>query len=159
MVVILYFTCYLLVVGDKLPFCSKCGAEVAEDEKFCATCGTPMGVEKVRVSPSNMITVTTPTVPGYRVKHVITIVTGLTARTRGVGGKFVAGIQSMFGGEVSAFTSEIEKARDEAMDRMKEKARRVGANAIIGLDIETSDVLQGTILISATGTAVVIEPE
>jgi uncharacterized protein YbjQ (UPF0145 family) len=65
----------------------------------------------------------------------------------------------MFGGEVSAFTSEIEKARVEAMDRMKEQARRVGANAIIGLDIETSDVLQGTILISATGTAVVIVSE
>ncbi len=76
-----------------------------------------------------------------------------------MGGKFVAGIQSMFGGEVSAFTSEIEKARVEALDRMKDQARRVGANAIIGLDIETSDVLQGTILISATGTAVLIEPE
>ena len=142
-----------------LPFCSKCGVEVTEDEKFCATCGAPMGVEPVRVSPRDMITVTTPTVPGYHVKHVIAIVTGLTARTRGVGGKIVAGIESMFGGEVSAFTSEIEKARVEAKDRMKEQARRMGANAIIGLDIETSDVLQGTILISATGTAVVIEPE
>jgi len=71
----------------------------------------------------------------------------------------VAGIQSMFGGEVSAFTSEIEKARDEAMDRMKARAQRLGAHAIVGLDIETSDVLQGTILISATGTAVLLEPE
>ncbi|MCW4038824.1 MAG: heavy metal-binding domain-containing protein [Candidatus Bathyarchaeota archaeon] len=142
-----------------MPFCSKCGAEVTEDEKFCATCGAPMEIEQVRVSPRDMITVTTPTVPGYRVKRVIAVVTGLTARTRGVGGKVVAGIESMFGGEVSAFTSEIEKARVEAMDRMKEQARRMGANAIIGLDIETSDVLQGTILISATGTAVVIEPE
>jgi uncharacterized protein YbjQ (UPF0145 family) len=76
-----------------------------------------------------------------------------------VGGKFVAGIQSMVGGEVSAFTSEIEKARIEALERMKAKARRLGANAVIGLDMETSDVLQGTVLISATGTAVVIEPE
>ncbi len=102
---------------------------------------------------------TTPTIAGYRVTRVLAVVTGLTARTRGMGGKFVAGIQSMFGGEVSAFTSEIEKARVEALDRMKDQARRVGANAIIGLDIETSDVLQGTILISATGTAVLIEPE
>jgi uncharacterized protein YbjQ (UPF0145 family) len=94
-----------------------------------------MEVEPVSVSPRDMITVTTPTVPGYRVKRVIAVVSGLTARTRGVGGKIVAGIESM-----------------------KEKARRMGANAIIGLDIETSDVLQGTMLISATGTAVVIEP-
>ena len=90
---------------------------------------------------------------------MVGIVTGLTARTRGVGGKFVAGIQSMVGGEVSAFTSEIEKARIEALERMKGKARRLGANAVIGLDMETSDILQGTVLISATGTAVVIEPE
>ncbi len=142
-----------------LPFCSKCGAEIADTEKFCAKCGTPLGGEPVRRVPSDLLTVTTPTIPGYRVTRVITVVTGLTARTRGMGGKFVAGIQSMFGGEVSAFTSEIEKARVEALDRMKEQAQRVGANAIIGLDIETSDVLQGTILISATGTAVVVEPE
>ncbi len=103
--------------------------------------------------------VTTPTVPGYRVKKVLGIATGLTARTRGMGGKFVAGIQSMVGGEVSAFTYEIEKARVEAIDRMKKKARELGANAVVGLDMETSDVFQGTILISATGTAVVIEPE
>lgn len=103
--------------------------------------------------------VTTPSVPGFRVKSVVGIVTGLTARTRGVGGKFVAGIQSMVGGEVSAFTSEIEKARIEALERMTGKARRLGANAVIGLDMETSDILQGTVLISATGTAVVIEPE
>lgn len=142
-----------------LPFCSKCGVEVTEEEKFCAACGAPMEVEPVGVSSRDMITVTTPTVPGYCVKRVLAVVSGLTARTRGVGGKIVAGIESMFGGEVSAFTSEIEKARVEAMDRMKEQARRLGANAIIGLDIETSDVLQSTILISATGTAVVIEPE
>ena len=103
--------------------------------------------------------VTTPSVPGFRVKSVVGIVTGLTARTRGVGGKFVAGIQSMVSGEVSAFTSEIEKARIEALERMTGKARRLGANAVIGLDMETSDILQGTVLISATGTAVVIEPE
>jgi uncharacterized protein YbjQ (UPF0145 family) len=87
------------------------------------------------------------------------VITGLTARTRGVGGQIVAGIQSMVGGEVSAFTSEIEKTRYEALERLKEKARRLGANGITGLDLETSDILQSTVLISATGTAVVMEPE
>jgi len=105
------------------------------------------------------IIVTTPNVPGYRIKKVLGVVTGLTPRTRGVGGKFVAGIQSMLGGEVSAFTSELEKARIEAMERAKENARRMGANAIVGLDIETSEVFEGVVVISVTGTAVVIEPE
>ncbi len=82
----------------------------------------------------------------------------MTARTRGVGGKFIASFQSMAGGEVTAFTMEIEKARIEAMNRMITKAQKKGANAIISLDVESSDLL-ATILISATGTAVVVEPE
>ena len=105
------------------------------------------------------IIVTTPSVPGYHIKKVLGVVTGLTPRTRGVGGKFVAGIQSILGGEVSAFTSELEKARIEAMERAKENARRIGANAIVGLDIETSEVFEGVVVISVTGTAVIIEPE
>jgi uncharacterized protein YbjQ (UPF0145 family) len=96
--------------------------------------------------------------PGYRVKKILGVVTGLTARTRGVGGKFVAGIQSMVGGEVSAFTYEIEKARDEAIQRMREQAQQMGANAVIGVDFESADLLSA-IVISTTGTAVIVEPE
>jgi len=98
-------------------------------------------------------------VPGYEVKKVLGVVTGLTPRTRGVLGKFVAGIQSLVGGEVTAFTTELEKARAEAIERVKSKALALGANAIIGLDLETSDLgLQaGVVVISATGTAVIIE--
>ncbi|MEM3437239.1 MAG: YbjQ family protein [Nitrososphaerales archaeon] len=107
----------------------------------------------------DFIIVTTPSVAGYRIKKVLGIVTGLTPRTRGVGGKFIAGIQSILGGEVSAFTSELEKARIEAIERAKDNAKRMGANAIVGLDIETSEVFQGVVVISVTGTAVIIEPE
>jgi uncharacterized protein YbjQ (UPF0145 family) len=100
-------------------------------------------------------------VAGYRVKKVLGLVTGLTPRTRGIFGKFVAGFESMVGGEVTAFTSELEKARWEAIERTKARAIALGANAIIGIDVETSDLgLQnGVVLFSATGTAVVIEPE
>ena len=139
-----------------MSFCPNCRAGVAEGEKFCSRCGSPIAAQSLS---SDVVMVTTPSIPGFRVTKVVGIVTGLTARTRGMGGRFVAGIQSMVGGEVSAFTSEIEKARMEALERMKAKAQRVGANAVIGLDMETSDILQGTVLISATGTAVVIEPE
>jgi uncharacterized protein YbjQ (UPF0145 family) len=69
-------------------------------------------------------------------------------------------LQSLGGGEVTAFTSEIEKARVEAISRAINNARKLGANAIIGLDIETSDLGESYItLLSATGTAVKIEPE
>ena len=112
------------------------------------------------MSKSNFIVVTSPTVAGYKIKKVLGVVTGLAPRTRGAGGQFKAAFQSIRGGEVSAFTSEIEKARVQAMERAIEKAKKIGANAIIGMDIETSDIGQTNItLISATGTAVIIEPE
>ena len=105
--------------------------------------------------------VTTPEIPGYRINKVLGVVTGLTPRTRGLLGQFVGGIQSMFGGEITAFTTELEKARLEAMERVKSKAIALGANALVGLDLETSDmgVQMGLIVISATGTAVIVEPE
>ena len=67
----------------------------------------------------------------------------------------------MFGGEVTAFTTELEKARVEAIGRIRAKAMDMGANALVGLDLETSDLgyQMGVVVISATGTAVIIEPE
>ncbi len=135
--------------------CRNCGKEIVEGAAFCPHCGAP-------TSPGQgFITVTTPTIPGYRITKVLGVVTGLSPRTRGVLGKFVAGIQSMVGGEVTSFTTELEKARMEAIDRVRQKAAAIGANAIVGLDMETSDIgLQaGVTVISATGTAVVAEPE
>lgn len=136
--------------------CPTCGNEVLETDRFCPTCGAALGA-----GTDGFIMATTPTIQGYRIKKVLGVVTGLTPRTRGVLGRFMAGIESMFGGEITAFTTELEKARIEAMDRVRAKARSIGANAIIGLDLETSDLgsQMGIIVISATGTAVVVEPE
>ncbi|MCW4041675.1 MAG: heavy metal-binding domain-containing protein [Candidatus Bathyarchaeota archaeon] len=138
-----------------MSYCPNCHTEILTDDTFCPSCGTRIDTPS---AVSDIIIVTTPTIPGYTVQRIIGIVTGLTARTRGMGGRFVAGLQSMVGGEVSAFTTEIERARAEAINRVKTKARSLGANAILGLDLETTDVLQGTVLISATGTAVVVTP-
>jgi uncharacterized protein YbjQ (UPF0145 family) len=136
--------------------CHVCGNEMGDDDKFCSRCGAAVSPEA-----QGFIITTTPTIQGYRIKRVLGVVTGLTPRTRGMLGKFVGGIQSMFGGEVTAFTSELEKARFEAMERVRSKAINMGANAIIGLDLETSDMgfQMGVVVISATGTAVVVEPE
>ncbi len=134
--------------------CPRCGNPAPEGSRFCQKCGAPLTAQ-------DFLMVTTPTVAGYKIKKVLGIVTGLTPRTRGLFGKFIAGFESMAGGEVTAFTSEMEKARWEAIERAKARALALGANAIVGLDVETSDLgLQnGVVLFSATGTAVVIEPE
>jgi len=129
---------------------------LAEEVAFCPSCGA-----STRTRASGFLIVTTPTIPGYRIKKVLGVVTGLSPRTRGILGKFLAGFQSVVGGEITAFTTELEKAREEAMERARGKAISMGANAIVGLDFETSDIgLQaGITMISATGTAVVVEPE
>ncbi|MCL2287632.1 MAG: heavy metal-binding domain-containing protein [Candidatus Bathyarchaeota archaeon] len=121
---------------------------------FCSRCGTKI------TDTTPFLVVTTPIIAGYKIKKVLGVVTGFTLRTRGILGQFMGGIESMVGGEVTAYSSEIEKARWEAIDRIKARATALGANAIIGLDVETSGIGQSSIvLFSATGTAVIIEPE
>ncbi len=104
----------------------------------------------------HFLVVTTPVFPGHRVVKVLGVVHGLTVRTRGFGGQLSASLQSIVGGEVSAYTSECEKARKESMQRLVENARAMGANAVIAADFETSSVFSGT-LFSTYGTAVVVE--
>ena len=65
----------------------------------------------------DVIVTTTPHVPGYKIKEVKGLVMGLAPRTRGLGGKIIASLESAFGGEVSAYTTEMLKARREALDR------------------------------------------
>jgi len=138
-------------------YCPKCEHKAPANAVFCPNCGAPLNVKSAQ--PMHMIVVTTPTLPGYRIVKILGAVHGLTVRTRGVGGKFVAGIEGMFGGEVTTYSSEAEKARRESMQRLIDNATAMGANAVIGADFETSDILQGTAtLFSAYGTAVVVEP-
>ncbi len=137
-------------------YCSNCGKENAKGAVVCKSCGASVEPS----SDSKFLIVTTPSVAGHKITKVFGIVSAITPRTRGVGGKIIAGFQSAFGGEVTAFTSELEKARVETINRLREKAKNMGANAVVGLDMETTDLgLQaGVVAISATGTAVIIKP-
>ena len=132
--------------------CPKCGHTLDPNAKFCRNCGASLTSATQQVSTTSFMVTTTPTVAGNKIKKVIGVVTGLTLRTRGVLGKFK---------EVSAFITELEKANAEAIERAKSKALALGANAIIGLDVETSnlDLQSGIVVFSATATAVILEPE
>ena len=136
-------------------YCPKCGKKSPAEADFCPSCGASFGSEH-----DEFIVVTTPTVPGYGIVRVLGVAHGLTVRTRGVGGKIIAGIEGMLGGEVTSYSSEAEKARRDSLSRLIENARKMGANAVVRADFETSDILNGTAtLFSAYGTAVVIKPE
>lgn len=94
-------------------YCSRCGMKSPSDASFCPNCGASFNV-----APARVLVVTTPAVPGYQIIKVLGPVHGITVRTRGIGGKIVAGIEGMFGGEVTSYSSEAEKARRESLDRL-----------------------------------------
>jgi len=149
-----------------LPFCKSCGAPIPENAKFCPKCGA--AVEATLTGPSSktsdIIVVTTPTVPGYRITKVFGEVTVKTIPV-GVVDVVVYGGWGWHkrlltpSGEVTVFSTEIEKAKREAIERLKDQARALGANAIVSLDIKTADLRQTITTISATGTAVIVEKE
>jgi len=136
--------------------CKTCGNLAPEYAHFCPKCGDSFG--DVTTNKELMV-VTISTIPGYEIVRALGTVHGMTVRTRGVGGKIMAGIEGMFGGEVTSYSSEAEKARKESMERLIANAKSVGADAIVRTDFETSDILNGTATIfSAYGTAVIIKP-
>ncbi len=98
-------------------------------------------------------------VPGhYIVKH-LGLVQGSTVRAKHVGRDIIAGFKNIFGGELSGYTELLQEAREEAVDRMKQQAQAVGANAVINVRFSTSSVTQGAAELFAYGTAVVLEPK
>jgi uncharacterized protein YbjQ (UPF0145 family) len=95
---------------------------------------------------------------GYRVTANLGVVRGLTVRSRSVIGNIGAGVQALFGGNISLYTELCEHARQEAFDLMLRHAAEHGANAIIGVRYDANEVAQGITEVLAYGTAVVIEP-
>ena len=105
-----------------------------------------------------MIVTTTENIPGYRVTNVIGQVFGLTVRSRGVGGNVAASLKSLVGGEIRSYTKLLEDARREAIDRLVETATTAGANAVVMMRFDSSEMGQTMSEIVAYGTAVVVQP-
>ncbi len=106
-----------------------------------------------------MIIATTPYVAGQRVAETKGQVFGLVVRSRGLAGNLAAGLRSLVGGEIHEYTSLLEDTRRQAIDRMVENATLVGANAVLSMRFDSSE-LGGTMSeIVAYGTAVVLVPD
>jgi len=106
---------------------------------------------------NKMIVVTTPTVPEKKVVRTIGLVRGNTIRARHVGKDIMAGLRSIVGGEVTEYAKLLAESREQAIDRMTDQAEELGANAIIGLQFQTSVIMKGAAEMMAYGTAVVVE--
>ncbi len=104
-----------------------------------------------------MIISTTPDAPGYHIAEVKGIARGSTVRARNVGRDFTAMLKGIVGGEIQEYTRLMADARESALQRMQEDAKRMGANAVVNMRFTTSTVMQGAAEILAYGTAVVVE--
>jgi uncharacterized protein YbjQ (UPF0145 family) len=105
-----------------------------------------------------MLVTTTETVAGHRTVESKGQCFGVVVRSRGLGGNIMAGLRQIVGGEIKEYTQMIEEARRHAIDRMVQNATQMGANAVVMMRFDSSEIGQTMSEIVAYGTAVVIEP-
>jgi len=106
-----------------------------------------------------MIVTTTPFVAGQRVAESKGQVFGLVVRSRGLAGNLSAALRSLVGGEIHEYTELLEDTRRQALDRMVSNASLMGANAVISMRFDSSELNNSMTEIVAYGTAVVVEPD
>jgi len=106
-----------------------------------------------------MIISTTENISGYRVTEVKGQVFGVVVRSRGLAGNIMAGLRSIFGGEITEYTHLLEETRRHAVDRMVKNARLMNANAIVMMRFDSSEIGQTMSEIVAYGTAVNLEKQ
>ena len=95
--------------------------------------------------------------PGYRIVRSLGLVRGITVRSRSIVGNFFGGLQSLFGGNITIYTELCEQARDETYRDMVRHARVLGANAIIAVRYDATELMAGLTEVLCYGTAVVVE--
>jgi uncharacterized protein YbjQ (UPF0145 family) len=143
--------------------CQRCGKTVDDGSAFCPFCGNNLKQQASTtggVSGSNqpILLITANYATGYKVEKVLGMVYGITVRSRGIGGNLVAGLRTIAGGEIREYTQLAQVARQEALDRLSEHARNMGANAVLSVMFDSTEMAQSMEEIIAFGTAVVISP-
>jgi uncharacterized protein YbjQ (UPF0145 family) len=104
------------------------------------------------------LTTTAFELPGYRVVKNFGVVRGIIVRSRSIVGTIGAGLQTLVGGNITILTNLCEKTRQDALEQMLDHARRLGANAVVGLRYDATEVMQGVTEVLCYGTAVLVEP-
>jgi len=105
-----------------------------------------------------MLVVTTENIPHHRVVEIKGQCFGVVVRSRGIGGNIIAGLRSIVGGEIHEYTQLLEEARRHAIDRLVQNATAMGANAILMMRFDSSEIGQTMSEIVAYGTAAFVEP-
>ena len=107
---------------------------------------------------NHALTTTAFTLDGYRVTRTLGVVRGIMVRSRSIFGTIGGSLQTLVGGNISLFTSLCEKTRSDAFEEMVRHAEALGANAVIGIRYDGTEVMQGVTEVLCYGTAVKVEP-
>jgi uncharacterized protein YbjQ (UPF0145 family) len=108
---------------------------------------------------NHAMTTTAFTLDGYRIVKTLGVVRGITVRSRSIFGTIGASLQTLFGGNISLFTALCEKTRADAFEMMVRHAQELGANAVIGVRYDATELMQGVSEVLCYGTAVVVESD
>jgi uncharacterized protein YbjQ (UPF0145 family) len=105
------------------------------------------------------MTTTAFTLDGYRIVETLGVVRGITVRSRSIFGTIGAALETLVGGNITLFSELCERTRSEAFDMMLSHAATMGANAVIGVRYDATEVMDGVSEVLCYGTAVVVRPE
>jgi len=144
-------------VNDDASFCPYCSAQLKATGT--STSGSSMSAPQMAAGAGGWglpMLFTSNYVPGYKIDRVLGITYGITVRSRGLGGNIIAGLRTIGGGEIKEYTELAHQARQQALDRLQEHARSLGANAVISVMFDSTEVGNTMDEIIAFGTAVII---
>jgi uncharacterized protein YbjQ (UPF0145 family) len=127
-----------------------------EQAKQSVSPNAPYAVSQRYTLPHHMVT-TTFALDGYRVVRTLGVVRGITVRSRSIFGTLGGSLQTIVGGNITAFTKLCEQARAEAFEILIQHASEIGANAIIGMRYDATEIMGGVSEVLAYGTAVIVE--
>lgn len=119
---------------------------------------TPYQVSPPRYSVSHQMATTAFELPNFRVMQTLSVVRGIVVRSRNMFATIGATFQTMVGGNITIWTRMCEETRSDAFDIMVQHASEIGANAIIGVRYDTTEISTGVTEVLAYGTAVIVEP-
>ena len=119
----------------------------------------PYAIAESRFSVSPQMVTTAFDLPGYRIRQSLGVVRGIVVRSRSIVGTIGASLQTLVGGNITLLTELCEKTRADAFELVLQQARSLGANAVVGLRYDATEVMDGVTEVLCYGTAVVVTPE
>lgn len=153
--------------------CQKCGIDYPSDYYFktrsiCNSCFEKLSPDEKKSVIENEpivkggkmrypMTTTAFTIDGYQIKTVLGVVRGIVVRSRSIFGTIGASLHTIIGGNITLFTELCEKTRSEAFEMMVQHAEEIGANAVIGVRYDATEIMSSVTEVLCYGTAVMVE--